>query len=426
MSGKDVDRLHSDRVDAIMKKWGDNDSIEPKDLFISERVAKTIAGDKNFLPSYDTSKILASIPFSPTTYVLVCPACITSNNFAEFQALSKSGLVIPVVLSQYKHYPDSVRNFFMSVDHVSTHEYHAYRFARLKEQSSRGVCAHCAELKIKKIVSNAPRKKGATELRQKARWLAQNLYPFLYPDYTLLDQATIASKNNDASHLDEITRLAETIYKVRSAQALSAPLAVSDEALSHVPAGISTDSDDGLRHLAEMRKMAADGLGLTFPADIPIERYIELAKDYQPEISRIVEYTQPSSSIAGFAKRIASLNSEIERIQGLKRYVMLEASIAVAKQHKGLAFTAILAGTLGTAGLGWLGCGGGVAAGAAIKLAKKKGFLGRNKSAERLGRMIERDLQPYLSKLIAAYAGSEATAVSVLFLRKKIREKKAA
>jgi hypothetical protein len=65
--------------------------------------------------------------------------------------------------------------------------------------------------------------------------------------------------------------------------------------------------------------------------------------------------------------------------------------------------------------------------GAALKVAKLKGLkMPENKAASELSRTVARDIQPYLSKLIAAYVGSNPTAINVLSLRKKYEEAKAA
>jgi hypothetical protein len=434
MSIKDLDRVHKERVDGAMKRWKSDDRpIAPSDLFVSERVVETIGADKILLPSYDRQKILAGIPFSPVTYVTICRLCIREQNFPDFQKLAKSRLVVPVLLGPYESYPEKLVEFLLTVDHVSAHEYRAYRFAKINETTKQAICLHCADKRIKAMVANVRRRKGAPDFRTNIDRLIQSIWPFVSPDYTLLDQAVAACKSHDLGQLNQLVQLGETIYNIRSAQALGAPITVDDEALSDIPAGISTESDEGIRLLAQMRKFAADGLGLSFPTDIPLDRYLELAKDYQPAISNLVEYTGlgKTNSIADFSKRISSLNLEIERIQGLKRYVMLEASMALVRQHKGMVFTTILAGALGLAGAGWLGCGGAVAASAGVKAAKKSGLLSQkqksqNLPAERLGRMIARDLQPYLSKLIAGYVSSSPAAVNVLFLRKKIQQSKAA
>jgi hypothetical protein len=277
-------------------------------------------------------------------------------------------------------------------------------------------------------MSSVKRKKGAQEYRDIVERLGQNVFPFAYPDYTLLDQAAAACSDLDIKQLERLARLGESIYSIRSAQALNAPITVDEESLSGIPAGISRESDEAVRELSDMKEFVSKGLGLTFPADIPLDKYLELSKEFRPTIAGAIEYTgaPDGTSIGDLSKKISRLNSEIERIQGLKRYVMLEASMTFVRQNKNLVFTSILAGTLGLAG-GLLGCASAVAVSAGLKIAKHKGVkLQENEPAKKLGRMIARDIHPYLSKLIAAYVGSNPTAINVLSLRKKYEEAKAA
>jgi hypothetical protein len=412
-----------------MKAWGEDQYVlDPAKLFLSEKVVQTIETNKVFLSSYNLHKVLASIPFANSTYVTVCPVCVKKAGFADFKKLVASGLVIPVLLGRYKSYPDELVEFLLRTDHVSGHEYGAYRFARISENVSRGLCAHCASKRVDEIIASIKRRKGAKEYRERVRQLGRNIFPFAYPDYTLLDEARAACGELDMKKLEQLDRLGWSIYSIRSAQALNAPITVDEQSISEIPSGITTESDAALRSLSDLKEFASRGLGLKFPSDIPLDQYVELAKDFRPAIAEAMNYAGVTNGVSpdDLSKKISNLNSEIERIRGLKRYVMLEASVTLVRQNKDLLFTSILAGTLGlTTGL--LGCAGGMVAGASLRIAKRKGLkFSENEAATRLGRMVARDVQPYLSKLIAAYVGSNPAAINVLSLRKKFEEAKAA
>src|SRR5436853_248792 len=116
MSSKDLDKLQSERVNGIMKAWSRHGApILPEDIFLSERVVQTIASDKVLIPPYDKDRILATIPFTPATYVVICPLCINSSNFEDFQTLARSGLMIPVLLGSYCSYPEKVVELVLRV-----------------------------------------------------------------------------------------------------------------------------------------------------------------------------------------------------------------------------------------------------------------------------------------------------------------------
>lgn len=433
MSTKDLDKLHQERVEKVMKVWARNeDPIAPENVFLSERVIKTLTSDKVLIPSLDKHRILASIPFTPAAYVIVCSECIRREGFEDLQRLVRSGLVIPILLSRYSSYPDKLVEFLQGADYISTYEYQAYRYAKINENSGKGIiCQHCAAKRITEMVGAVKGRKVVHDFRDGINRIAMQLAPLVFPDYTLLDECEEACRNKDVNRLGQLIELSNTVHNVRDAQTFGAPITVDDDALAEIPPNFCDEAAEAQRLLTDMRKSALDGLGLTFPTDIPLDRYIELAKDYQPTISKLIEYTgvKNSAPIAEVSKRIMALNAEIERIQGLKRYVVLEASMSLVRQNRGLAFTTVLAGALGLAGHGWLGCGSllaNVGASVVKKMGNKKTILPENEAAQRLGRMILRDAHPFLTKLIAGYIGSTSPAVNVLFLRKRLQQSKAA
>lgn len=169
--------------------------------------------------------------------------------------------------------------------------------------------------------------------------------------------------------------------------------------------------------------MAASGLGIRIPTDIPIETYIEIAKDYQPRISstiRSISATQnDKSSLIDLSKNISSINREIDRVKGLRRFAVLEACAGFYRKNTLLIGGALLAAAMGfTTGL--LGCAATGAVAAGRQLAKNKKWLPDNSSIQRLGRIVARDVQPYTDVLLKGYLGSTSPAIGVLSLQKRI------
>src|SRR5712692_7559814 len=167
MAIKDLDQLHRDRVDKIMAESFDED-VAPNigELFVSSRVVETLQRDKILLNGFRTEKVLALMPFSPDLYVTICPRCLQPNDFSSFQKIVASGLIIPILLSEYRHYPAPVAEFIVGRDHISAHEYRAYRFAMLTTAVHRGLCHHCAGKRINAMWRAVRGKKGAASFRE--------------------------------------------------------------------------------------------------------------------------------------------------------------------------------------------------------------------------------------------------------------------
>jgi hypothetical protein len=373
------------------------------------------------------------MPFSPIVYVTVCPLCVSENEVADFRKLVSSGIIVPFLIGRYDSYSDQVRDAIVGHDHVSMYEYDAYRFYSILHSSDGGVCSHCAGLRFGKMRSSVRRIKAAPLYDSHIERLGNNIYPYVFPDFSIIDSAAKACRDRDYEGLSHLVNLSEGIHELRNAQAFNSAVTVAEADVSQFPEGLNTQTDQALQMAAKIRAMTAQGLGLKFPAGISIDRYIELAKDYQPEITKVIDGMDSETAadhvrIEILSKKMASLNREIERIQSLTRYAFLEASVAFVKQHKALIATALIASALGIAG-SLVGCASTIAGGTGISVAKKKGWIKEtkdNEAANRMGRMIIRDVQPYLDKLIALYTGATLPAVKILSLRKRLEESKAA
>jgi hypothetical protein len=123
------------------------------------------------------------------------------------------------------------------------------------------------------------------------------------------------------------------------------------------------------------------------------------------------------------------INRELERIQGLRRYAVLEAGIGFFRNNKAIAAAALLSGGLGLAG-SLAGCVTAAGAAAVAGVAKKAGHLKwsskSNKATQRVKRMVARDLQPAVDLFLATYLGAKSPAINVLSLQKKILAEKEA
>jgi hypothetical protein len=427
MRTKDLDKLHEERLEGLRVRINETGEFDPADVFLSEKIVETLPEEKAFLPSYNLPKILAALPFSPVAYVTVCPLCIKEGQIANFSRLLESGRVIPVLSGLYTRYPENVREVVTRFPHISSHEYWFYRYCQIASFSSGGVCPHCVDKTLKEIGDKVSRRKNAAAYVEECDEIRSNLMPMINPDSELLDAAAKACESRRLGQVRHLRRMSETIHQIRTAQAFYAPVSLDEADLSALPKGVSESLDKTLDITVELKKTVAEGLGLCVPLDLPLEAYLEIVSDYQPQISGVVQQALATAtqeaSIDVVAKNIQDINAEVLRIKNLKRYTFFEASIGFYRNHPALVNATLLAGAMGlTTGLA--GCATGIAAASATKLAKRKGWLKGNKAAQRLGRMIARDLQPHLDRVLASYVGGALPAVNVLSLRKKIESRK--
>jgi hypothetical protein len=171
---------------------------------------------------------------------------------------------------------------------------------------------------------------------------------------------------------------------------------------------------------SDLKAMIARGLGIRVPVDIPIDRYVELVRDYQPRISDAISSIAPREITAQGAEDlladVAKINLEIERIKGTRRYAVLEACVGFYRSNSFLVGGALLAASLGLAG-SLLGCAT-VASAVGARVAKKKGLIPENPALGRVKRMVVRDIQPVANRLLKSYLGGSTPAINVLSLQR--------
>jgi hypothetical protein len=419
-------------LDQLWTRLNETGDTSIEEIFLSEKVAKSIPEEKAYLPSFDFWRILALLPFYKNVYVCVCPACLSRDPSGQFAALVEAGAMIPVLSASYRLYDDSVRNLVASHDHVSAHEFSLFRTMTLLGGANGAVCQHCIDRK----------KRAILRVSKASEWLAKrvrdidaafaNLYPYLSPDYDLIDRLHEAAKKNNLSQFDELSNLSWTINSVRSMQALNAPVLLDESELASVPKGFSIETDEVRGIAADLQSEAYERLRIRIPTDIPLDQYLEIAREFQPQL-RVIASTLSSATKGvnhatartALLKKIMQINAEVERIKGLKRYAFLEAAINFFERNKALAATTFIAGALGLAG-GVIGCASGVAISVAGNLAKKKGLIQPNDGMRKLARLAKRDVQPYLNNLVAMYVGSDTPAVTLLSIRRRIPKRAAA
>ncbi len=417
----DFDSLQRDRVQRFV-----NDNIGSgnyEGLFSSERVTTTLHQQKMVLNGFKPEKIKAILPFTPVVYAPICSKCVKPSDFAAFKTLVEAHLIVPVLIGRYDYFEENMKSFILAHDHISSMELSGYLYLNASTRGLRPQCPHCLYNQIDGVCAD---KKGEPESKKYETSLRQfigSLDPFPQSDRKLIELAITYFEKRELKKLNQLTKMGHLIEQIRRDEALNSPVLMEDTDLLNLPENVSETIDEAHAKTASLRKIAADGLGISIPTDMPLEPYIELVKDYQPRISATIESVLKAggkeASVLDVSNNIVAINSEIERIKGTRRYAVLEASVGFYRNNKLLAAATMLAGSLGLAG-SLVGCiaAGGAVVGAGV--AKKKGWMKSSEERGRLRKIIDRDLQPAVDLFLKAYLGSKSPAINVLSLRKRI------
>ena len=432
LSPEELDQYHFDRVKKVSEAFRRNGELRNEDLFVSERVADTVDRYKLLLSSYQQEQILAALPFYETICVLVCPVCVGRSDANVFKKLVEYGAIVPIFFAPYKSYDSDVISFISAQDHISCYEFDFFRHVKLRAINDRGLCPHCVKQRVQNISKAVAKEKNGADYKRLVRTIQYNLAPFVYPDFTLLEQLQTATDERNFRAFREVVSLSFGIRQIRAAQILSSPAILKSDEIAKLPRGLTNESDYALSAAAATNKFIADGLGLKVPVTSDIERYVEIVSDFRPRLKHVINQVEhsthgnshgASASLATVQREIMKLNDEIVRIKNLRRTSIMEAGISFYRNHPQMVLSGLLLSAFGLAG-SLTGCGATVAVQAVRAAAKKvtpqKPSQTPNRAVQRLKERVRQDIQPSLDKLLATYVGSNRLAVNVMSLRRAI------
>lgn len=423
----DLDRHQIGRLQSLsnLKKIG------AKQVFESERVIQDLPKEKVLIEGFGAQNLLSIIPFYERVYCTVCPSCASRANLDPLFKLSRAGLVVPVLLSFYKHYDQTFTKEIRGIDHISAQEFEF--FSNLRLGKGEVVCQTCAWEQISKTLEVLKRRPGVRYARETMKEIFKSSYPYLKRDEYVFYLAEQAIKDGNLHYLEPLRNLSWTLKSLRSAETLNAAVLLDPDEL--LPEEEILSNEEQIRQLRiALRSELIDGLAINVPIDLPIDTYIEMIREVQPQINNLVQEEiagpcrgKSEQAITRIRRRVMEINRQIERLECSTSYAAVNALGKVIKDNP-LMFAGILsAAAAGLAGsLAGCAVAGGYTVRKVAQLAKKYSQSPESPEVGRFGRLLRRDLQPGLDKLIAKYMGVESAAVRVLNIRKRLEQKRAA
>ena len=288
-----------------------------------------MAGQYFITGSYNESVVLSLLPFTPLQYHVLCPYCIRQKNFDNFKTLVRYGAIIPVLQAKYSAYPEPVRDFILTQPHLSSREFLYFRSNSIPVDLERHKQGHRLIEELGRIVES---RRNSKTYRDCIGGLSYGLMPYPATDIELLQIAKAACERHKLAELKSLARLSTALHKFRSAQVFNGAQVLDQAELQGLPHSISAETDEALRVSEDLQAKAAMGLGIQTPRDLPLEAYIEIARDYQPRITEVMKSVTSSgerSSSISLSKNISNINAEIGRLKNTRRYAFLEACIGL-------------------------------------------------------------------------------------------------
>ncbi len=423
---KKIDKEEKERLGPIYDRVFSGEKVDIPDIFKYKKTVELLQNDLIVLPSFDTHRILLSVPFHSTILVEVCPSCACVSHPDLIIPFLETGFIIPVLYGHYSEYSSKFVSELVKFPHISVLEFRCFRNFNLLSKSEGILCSHC----IKKYVSRC---KGLVSKKNRAEIadletgaIFSNLQPFLSPDYRLLDQVTETLRSGDDHSLHQLTSLSFAIRNLRTAQAYNSVFSVPVDMLEQVERLVSLDeSMISTVSLEEAREIVMQGLGLTIPEGIAISKYLETVIPYREEIKTLTDELVAEGSSAkdkvaltSLMDTVATVNHQIRRAQASTKGKMLNLTFGFLEANESLIACFLIAAALGLAG-NTLGCGISMAAGVGTKFMGEKGKI-KIGGVKEMRKLLLCSLEPSIQKLVSRYLGVDLKIIQIWRLREEI------
>lgn len=423
-----LDTEHEGRIQELFHSWQKSGRISNVDVFAYSSVADTIEKNKVILPGYDTRHILTTYPFSSTVYVTICPTCVSVKEQEPLKAFLDHGAITPVLVRPYQEYTESFVKLILKYPHMSVQELSFWRFIALTSNVDEMVCAHCIAEKRKQYRSLIKRKNFTPEAIQGLDNFLDYLYPYIKPDYELIDEFGRALKKNDTDKMTQIYSVSQAVSQARTTQAFQARSIIPS---SSIPLLIHESekmlprlmSDD----IAVVEEALANDIHMDIPNNVDIAKFLDCVAPHREEMSSIVDslLAEASANKSGYltslSSKSAELGEEIRRLSKHKGFLVYRASSAFLNSNKTLLAAGLLATVLGITG-NYLGCGITLLSGIGTHAVKRSGKLRIPEEAKALIDEVKHTVKPYVHKLLAKYLNIDIRAVQLWDINSELKK----
>ena len=257
-----------------------------------------------------------------------------------------------------------------------------------------------------------------------------NIAPYSYPDCNIIEELLSALKKNDSNKIDNIRDLSYFINTYRVSQAFSFVPQLSINELDELKQ-FSTYENGQLNYdVGEIKNAIMNGLKLSYNPKLPIEPYLDLMIEKKGKISNIVSKIYNSrdlnneKSLSNLQTEIQDINYEVKKLQSSTRAMTVDLLTNFATKNKSIITGAIIAASMGLAGVGVIGCGASLASGFAAKVISKKSNIKMPEVNSRLKDRFNTFLEPAYEDLLARAFSSDLIPVQVWQIRKRLKELK--
>jgi hypothetical protein len=412
-----------ERIYELEEKIINGEPVSLGEIFRFNNPEEKINARKVIVPSFDEGRILTAYPYNDKVYFTVCPKCKCVSNPSLLRPLLETGDVIPILRAEYEFYDVNFIEEILGFPHIIMPEYKFFKKISLIEDAEGRLCPHCVGKKLDSIEESI----DDDEVAIRSERIIDNLWPWISPDYELIDRLVKSVENRNFHLFSQIEDFSVTIRRLRDKQAYYATGSIPISNISNITkedieniSGI--ESGDGV---IEMKNTAAKAVGIEVPIDMDTESFI---KTVEPNKEKLVEITDKiieeskDGEVVSFDKlreETERINNEIRSAFGSTKFKAYKTTKQTVSSNKTLVATMILGGLFGAVE-SFTGCGLTVAGGAGIKGVQKYTDLKKPNSLKEVGSVMHNKLEPAVNSVLSKYLGIDLRSVEVWRLREEM------
>jgi len=431
-----VDKAFLEKLEASEKarlreafKDSSKEDLPITTFFKSDDVRRTLEkGNQAIISGFDEKLLPSIIPFSDRVLVEVCPRCKCVRNPDLLKPYLERQLVIPVFGANFFYYPPEFVESIQGFPYISNPEFYDIRsFAirrtvtqLLSEAEVEGILNTCNQL-VKKFPSNY-----VEESQKYVDTVFCNLQPYLSSDLNPLLNLMEGLKRKDWKELSRIFGISHIVNAFRSSQVFSLIPQIETGELNRLDL---TPQEFGelAFEVPDVKESIMSGLKISYDASLPLETYLDIICERRSAIRGIAEKIiiaakpEKETFLSDLRAEIEKLNQEVETIKSSRKRVIFDFLTNFAVQNKGSIVAGLItAASLGTMGLGLIGCGAGLVSGIATKAISKKADISIPEEASTIGRQLYKYVEPHYEELMAKALSSNVQAIQLWHLKKRL------
>jgi len=397
-------------------------------FFKSDDVRKTLEkGSQPFIVGFNEDILPNIIPFGDRVLIEVCPKCRCVKHPNLLKPYLERQLVIPVFACSYTFYPSEFLESIQGYPYISYPEFCGIRNFAIRRSITQLLSITKVDA-IKKRCQKLVKRLSQTYkgIFDRVDTVFYNLEPFLSSDLqVLLDLMTSLEKKN-IKGIDRIFHISHIVSAFRNGQVFSLIPQIEITQLDCLDL-IPPEFGELAFNVLDVKDSIMKGLKISYDASIPLETYLDIISERKSAIREIVKKIiteakpEKETFLSNLRTEIERINQEVESIKSSKKRIIFDFSTNFALQNKGSIVAGLItAASLGTMGLGFIGCGAGLVSGIATKVLSKKADISIPEEAKTIGKQLSTYIKPNYEKLMAKALSSNIQAIQLWHIRKRL------